>query len=91
MFIENYSCKYVNGTVSLTFTNMSHIFILIIFNISIFNLLTTQNRVVSRVNILVYINYFDLRDISIISDENCTDINHILIVATRKLNVGYRY
>jgi hypothetical protein len=74
MFIENYSCKYDMVQLSLTFTNMSHIFILIIFNISIFNLLTTQNRVVSRVNILVDINYFDLRDISIISNENCTDI-----------------
>jgi hypothetical protein len=69
MFIENYSCKYDMVQLSLTFTNMSHIFILIIFN-----LLTTQNRVVSRVNILVDINYFDLRDISIISNENCTDI-----------------
>ena len=74
MFIENYSCKYDMVQLSLTFTNMSHIFIFIIFNISIFNLLTTQNRVVSRVNILVDINYFDLRDISIISNENCTDI-----------------
>lgn len=74
MFIENYSCKYDMVQLSLTFTNMSHIFILIIFNISFFNLLTTQNWVVSRVNILVDINYFDLCDISIISNENCTDI-----------------
>lgn len=74
MFIENYSCKYDMVQLSLTFTNMSHISILIIFNISFFNLLTTQNWVVSRVNILVDINYFDLCDISIISNENCTDI-----------------